>query len=183
MTYTLTGVTVPSLGETKKVYFQINFTDGTTQVGNNKFDVTNNYSAASVKAAVEAALSSKTAAAASYGLDTLAAYVSNQIKTVSGVTDVKVTPNGQPSSWTVDTMVYYNYEYTYGGETYTGSTYFKLTLDRVLKASLLSNFYTPQGLSLGGFPFFSGKRYSGRPACRRGRGRSCPRPGCGSRCW
>ena len=126
MTYTLTGVTVPSLGETKKVYFQVNFTDGTTQVGNNKFDVTNNYSAASVKAAVEAALSSKTAAAASYGLDTLAAYVSNQIKTVSGVTDVKVTPNGQPSSWTVDTMVYYNYEYTYGGETYTGSTYFKL---------------------------------------------------------
>ena len=126
VTYTLTGVTVPSLGETKKVYFQINFTDGTTQVGNNKFDVTNNYSAASVKAAVEAALSSKTAAAASYGLDTLAAYVSNQIKTVSGVTDVKVTPNGQPSSWTVDTMVYYNYEYTYGGETYTGSTYFKL---------------------------------------------------------
>ena len=120
---------VPAVGANDETWFQLYLTAGNgtpLYVDGQHVKVTNNYSAASVKAAVEAALSSKRADADSYGLDTLATYVSNQIKTVNGVTDVEVTPDGNPSPWAANTMVYYNYEYTYGGETYTGSTYFKL---------------------------------------------------------
>src|SRR5699024_8338636 len=64
VTYTLTGVDVPSLGKTEKVYFQINFTDG-SNVGINSFDVTNNYSDTSIEAAVTAKIGS-TASVTSY---------------------------------------------------------------------------------------------------------------------
>ena len=121
---------VPAVGANDETWFQLYLTAGNgtpLYVDAQHVDVTNNYSEASVEAAVEAALESKTAAVASYGdPSALATYVSNQIKKVSGVTDVKVTLDGKPSSWTADNIVYYSYEYTYGGETYTGSTYFKL---------------------------------------------------------
>ena len=126
VTYTLTGVDVPSLGKTEKVYFQINFTDG-SNVGNNSFDVTNNYSDTSIEAAVKAKIGS-TASVTSYPApqDLTDAVIAAIAGTNTGISNVSATMTNEPASWTANTMVYYSYTFTFNGVTYTDTTSLKL---------------------------------------------------------
>ena len=126
VTYTLTSVSVPDLGKTDKVYFQINFTDG-SNVGNNSFDVTNNYSDTSIKAAVKAKIGS-TASVARYlaPQDLTDAVIAAIGATNAGISNVSATMTNQPADWVANTMVYYSYEFTFNGVPYTDTTSLKL---------------------------------------------------------